>query len=79
MRGTMVFVAGGFAIAALVAGCAASATPSAAVVQQERVRSWQKLCEDRGFTRGTGDFDVCVRGYDREAYNPPPMPAGRAQ
>lgn len=40
-------------------------------MQQERVRSWQKLCEDRGFTRGTSDFDVCVMGYDREAVNPP--------
>jgi hypothetical protein len=40
-------------------------------VQQERLRSWQKLCEDRGFTRGTSDFDARVMGYDREAVNPP--------
>jgi hypothetical protein len=61
-------------IAAIVGsldGCASSAMPSEAQVQQERLRSWQKLCEDRGFTRGTTDFDVCVMGYDREAVNPP--------
>jgi hypothetical protein len=29
------------------------------------------VCEGRGFTRGTSDFDVCVMGYDREAVNPP--------
>ena len=58
-------------IAATLTGCASSAMPSEAQVQQDRVRSWQKLCEDRGFTRGTSDFDVCVMGYDREAVNPP--------
>jgi hypothetical protein len=64
----------GFAMCANIAslqGCASSATPSAAELQQERLRSWQKLCDDRGFTRGTKDFDVCVMGYDREAVNPP--------
>jgi hypothetical protein len=63
-----------FAASAIVAsleGCASSAVPPEAQVQQERLRSWQKLCEDRGFTRGTTDFDVCVMGYDREAVNPP--------
>jgi hypothetical protein len=59
------------AAGASLTGCASSAMPTEAQVQQERVRSWQKLCEDRGFTRGTSDFDVCVMGYDREAVNPP--------
>jgi len=59
------------AIVASLGGCASSAVQSEGQVQQERIRSWQKLCEDRGFTRGTSDFDVCVMGYDREAVNPP--------
>jgi len=59
------------AIVASLEGCASSVTPTEAQVQQERVRSWQTLCESRGFTRGTSDFDVCVMGYDREAVNPP--------
>jgi len=59
------------AIVATLEGCASSAAPPETQVQQERLRSWQKLCEDRGFTRGTTDFDVCVMGYDREAVNPP--------
>lgn len=59
------------AIIASLNGCASSVMPSEAQVQQERLRSWQKLCEDRGFTRGTTDFDACVMGYDREAVNPP--------
>lgn len=54
-----------------LAGCASSAMPSEATLKEERIRSWQKLCEDRGFTRGTSDFDACVMGYDREAVNPP--------
>ena len=59
------------AIVASLDGCASSAVQTESQVQQERIRSWQKLCEDRGFTRGTSDFDVCVMGYDREAVNPP--------
>ena len=58
-------------VAAAVAACAGAGVTPEATVQQERLRSWQKLCEDRGFTRGTSDFDVCVMGYDRAAVNPP--------
>lgn len=60
-----------YAVLSALAGCASSAMPTEATVQQERIRSWQKLCEDRGFSRGTSDFNACVMGYDREAANPP--------
>ena len=59
------------AVALAIGGCASSAYPSAATLRAERIASWQKLCEGRGFTRGTGDFEDCVMGYDREASNPP--------
>jgi invasion protein IalB len=58
------------AVAALQA-CATSADPSAATLRRERVESWQKLCDSRGFTRGTSDFEVCVMGYEKAAANPP--------
>ena len=58
-------------IAIVLAGCASSADPSPATLRNERIASWQKLCEGRGFTRGTADFQDCVMGYDREASNPP--------
>ena len=60
-----------WAVVASLEGCASSATPTAAELRYERMRSWQKLCEDRGFTPGTADFDVCVKGYEREAVNWP--------
>jgi hypothetical protein len=59
------------AIIASLNSCASALVPTEAEVQQARLRSWQKLCEDRGFTRGTSDFDVCVMGYDRAPVNPP--------
>ena len=59
------------AMALLLAGCASSANPSPETLRNERIASWQKLCEGRGFTRGTSDFQDCVMGYDREATNPP--------
>jgi len=58
-------------IAIVLAGCASSADPSPATLRNERIASWQKLCEGRGFTRGTDDFHDCVMGYDKEASNPP--------
>jgi len=58
-------------IAIVLAGCASSADPSPATLRNERIASWQKLCEGRGFTRGTYDFQDCVMGYDKEASNPP--------
>jgi len=58
-------------IAVVLTGCASSADPSAATLRNERIASWQKLCESRGFTRGTADFQDCVMGYDKEAANPP--------
>ena len=58
-------------IALVLAGCASSADPSPATLRNERIASWQKLCEGRGFTRGTADFQDCVMGYDKEAWNPP--------
>jgi hypothetical protein len=57
--------------ACALAGCASSADPSQATLRSERIRSWEKLCDDRGFTRGTADFQDCVMGYDRAAANPP--------
>jgi hypothetical protein len=42
-----------------------------ATLRNERIASWQKLCEGRGFTRGTPTFQDCVMGYDKEASNPP--------
>jgi hypothetical protein len=59
------------AMACTLAGCASSADPSQATLRKERIESWQKLCEGRGFTRGTSDFHDCVMGYDQEAANPP--------
>lgn len=61
------------AIACAVAGCASSAGPTPAVLRQERIASWEKLCQERGFTRGTSDFRDCVLGYDKSAYDPPPL------
>jgi len=58
-------------LALVLAGCASSADPSPATLRNERIASWQKLCEGRGFTRGTADFQDCVMGYDKEASNPP--------
>ncbi len=56
----------------VLVGCAASSgDPSPATLRNERLESWQKLCESRGFVRNTRDFDDCVMGYDREARNPP--------
>ena len=59
------------AVALAVAGCVSSADPSQATLRMERIESWQKLCEGRGFARGTSDFQDCVMGYDREAGSPP--------
>jgi hypothetical protein len=59
------------AVAFAVAGCASSADPSQSTLRKERIESWQKLCEGRGFVRGTSDFQDCVMGYDREAGSPP--------
>ena len=59
------------AAALAVAACASSADPSQATLRKERIESWEKLCDGRGFTRGTPDFSDCVMGYDREATNPP--------
>jgi len=60
------------ALAASLCACATSGdTASPATVQRERLESWAKLCEGRGFARGTSDFNDCVMGYDREATNPP--------
>jgi hypothetical protein len=72
MRATRCY---GFALAcagSLLLACAGpgGVTPEA-TVQQERLRSWQKLCDERGFARGTSDFDACVMGYDRGAVDPP--------
>lgn len=61
-------------IAALAAAaCASSVDPSPATVRKERIASWETQCEGRGFTRGTSDFRDCVLGYDKTAYDPPPM------
>ncbi len=56
-----------------LAACASSADPSPATLRAERIASWEKLCEGRGFTRGTSDFRDCVLGYDKRAYDPPPV------
>lgn len=61
------------AIALSIAGCASSADPSPAALRQERVASWEKLCGERGFVHGTDDFRACVLGYDKSAYDPPPL------
>ena len=58
-------------MALALAGCASSADPSQATLRMERIASWEKLCEARGFTRGTSDFRDCVMGYDKSAYDPP--------
>jgi hypothetical protein len=63
---------GWFAVAVLaLAGCASSADPSPATLREERIESWKKLCDGRGFARGTSDFEDCVMGYDAAAGNPP--------
>ena len=64
-------MAAALAAAVLVAGCASSANPSPATLRKERIESWEKLCDARGFTRGTSDFSDCVMGYDKSAYDPP--------
>jgi len=70
MRGERICVA--LALAASLCACAGSGdTTSPATVQRERLESWAKLCEGRGFVRGTSDFNDCVMGYDKEATNPP--------
>lgn len=61
------------AIACAVAGCASPAGPSPAALRHDRVASWEKLCQERGFVRGTDDFRACVLGYDKSAYDPPPI------
>ena len=59
-------------LAGSLGACATSGgTASPATVQRERLESWAKLCEGRGFVRGTPDFNDCVMGYDKEATNPP--------
>ena len=62
--------------AALAAGCAGTSpigdTPADA--RRARVVSWEKLCEERGLTRNTLDFAVCVDGYAAAARQPPPAP-----
>lgn len=62
------------AMTAVVAGCAQSPAQVAATERRERIESWQKLCDDRGFVRGTSDWAVCVEGYDKAAYGAPPLP-----
>jgi hypothetical protein len=64
-------VAAILATAVLLAGCASSADPSQATLRKERIESWEKLCDGRGFTRGTSDFRDCVMGYDKAAYDSP--------
>jgi len=59
------------AAALALAGCASSADPSQATLRKERIESWEKLCDARGFARGTSDFQDCVMGYDKAATNPP--------
>lgn len=62
--------------ALVVAGCAGTSpigdTPADA--ERARVVSWEKLCEDRGLSRNTIDFAVCVDGYRAAANQPPPAP-----
>ena len=58
-------------VALALAGCASSADPSPATLRKERIESWEKLCDSRGFTRGSSDFRDCVMGYDKEATAPP--------
>lgn len=55
-------------------GCAQSPAQVAAAERRERIESWQKLCDDRGFVRGTSDWTACVEGYDKAAYDAPPLP-----
>ena len=59
------------AAATALAGCASSADPSPATLRKERVESWEKLCDSRGFRRGTSDFADCVMGYQKEADRQP--------
>jgi len=66
MIGLTLVLAGGLGACATSGGTASPAT-----VQRERLESWAKLCEGRGFVRGTPDFNDCVMGYDKEATNPP--------
>lgn len=63
-----------FALTAALAGCAQSPAQVATTERRERIESWQKLCDDRGFVRGTSDWAVCVEGYDKAAYDAPPLP-----
>jgi hypothetical protein len=58
-------------LVSVLAACASSADPSQATLRSERLRSWETLCESRGFTRGTPDFRDCVMGYDAAAGGPP--------
>ena len=60
-------------VALALAACASSVEPSPATAQRARVASWEVQCEGRGFVRGTSDFKDCVLGYDKQAYDPPPM------
>ncbi len=62
------------AVVAFIAGCAQSPSQVAATERRERIESWQKLCDDRGFVRGTSDWAVCVEGYDKAAYDAPALP-----
>ena len=62
------------ALVLLTAACAQSPAQVATTERRERIESWQKLCDDRGFARGTSDYAACVEGYDKAAYNPPPLP-----
>ncbi len=66
-------------LAALCGACTSGPVTPAAVSREERIASWQKLCEGRGFVPGTSDFAVCVEGYDREALKPPPLPPSALQ
>ena len=66
---TRAFLAAALAFA--LAGCASSADPSQATLRKERIESWQKLCDGRGFVRGTSAYQDCVMGYDKEAADPP--------
>ena len=59
------------AVALVLAGCASYADPSQATLRRERIESWQKLCDARGFTRGTSAVTDCLMGYDKEAADPP--------
>ena len=64
-------VAAACVTALVLSGCASSADPSPAMLRRERVASWEKLCDARGFTRGTADFQDCLMSYDKEASDLP--------